>query len=205
MAIKIPGTAFQGVRSFGAGAPEAGFYQVSIVKVETNPNDKPGKRRLHVQFEDGFRMFEFMNLPYDENGNLFSGLSENQVKGQLGAIRTILESLGYDAATIEGAGEISDSWFLFADNHGRKGYVEFVPGQKGVQGSFSTIKSWLSESAYTARKASGVSVQAAAPVASAAVSTAAPVPPAASGNGIAAPSAGAALPPPPSLAQNITN
>ena len=50
MAIKIPGTAFQGVRSFGAGAPEAGFYKVSIIKVETNPNDKPGKRRLHVQF-----------------------------------------------------------------------------------------------------------------------------------------------------------
>ena len=77
-------------------------------------------------------MFEFMNLPYDDNGNLFPGLAENQVKGQLGAIRTILESLGYDAATIEGAGEISDGWFLHDQNHGRHGYVEFVPGQKGV-------------------------------------------------------------------------
>tara|TARA_R110001583_G_scaffold114487_4_gene264971 strand:+ start:1083 stop:1715 length:633 start_codon:yes stop_codon:yes gene_type:complete len=206
MAIKIPGTAFQGVRSFGAGAPEAGFYKVSIIKVETNPNDKPGKRRLHVQFEDGFRMFEFMNLPYDDNGNLFPGLAENQVKGQLGAIRTILESLGYDAATIEGAGEISDGWFLHDQNHGRHGYVEFVPGQKGVQGSFSTIKAWMNESTYKARKDAGVTAEADAPVATSApaISTAAPVPPAAS-NGVAAPSTGATLPPAPSLAQGLAN
>ena len=204
MAIKIPGSAFQGVRSFGAGAPEAGFYEVSIVKVEANPNDKPSKRRLHVQFDGGFRMFEFMNLPYDDNGNLFSGLSENQVRGQLGAIRTILESLGYDGASIE-AGEITDGWFLVDQNHGRKGYIEFVPGQKGVQGSFSTIKSWLTQSQYQARKASGASSAATSVASAPTATTAAPVPVAAGSNGVSAPSAGAALPPPPSVAQNIAN
>lgn len=202
MAIKIPGNAFQGVRSFGAGAPEAGFYEVSIVKVETNPNDKPGKRRLHVQFDNGFRMFEFLNLPYDANGNLMSGLSEKQVRGQLGAIRTILESLGYDGPSIESAGEVTDNWFLVDQNHGRKGYIDFVPGQKGVQGSFSTIKSWMTKAQYQARKAAGVAPAAAAP---AATTTAAPVPVAASSNGVSAPSAGAALPPPPSVAQGIAN
>lgn len=204
MAIKIPGSAFQGVRSFGAGAPEAGFYEVSIVKVEANPNDKPNKRRVHVQFDSGFRMFEFLNLPYDENGNLLSGLSEKQVRGYLGAIRTILESLGYDGASIEG-GEVTDNWFLVDQNHGRKGYVEFVPGQKGVQGSFSSIKSWLTQAQYQARKASGASPAATSAAPAPTATTAAPVPVSAGSNGVSAPSAGAALPPPPSVAQNIAN
>ena len=68
MAIKIPGTAFKGVSSFGSSAPEAGFYAVNIVNIESNPKDKPGTRRFHVQFENGFKMFEFIHLAYDDNG-----------------------------------------------------------------------------------------------------------------------------------------
>jgi hypothetical protein len=193
MAINIPPGAFKGVRSFGAGAPDAGFYPVSIVKIETHPNDKPGKRRFHLQFDDGFTMFAFVNLPYDDNGNQLVGLNENQLRGQLANLRTILESLGYDGETLD-SGNVTDEWFIHSSNHGRKGYVEFVPGQKGVQGSYNEIKGWLNKSTYEARKDSGAPVQTA---------TSAPVPPAVT-NGVA-PSTGAVLPPAPSVAQGIVS
>tara|TARA_R100000329_G_scaffold74887_1_gene64752 strand:- start:419 stop:1000 length:582 start_codon:yes stop_codon:yes gene_type:complete len=193
MAIDIPPGAFKGVRSFGAGAPDAGVYAVSIVKIEANPNDKQGKRRFHLQFENGFTMFTFVNVPY-ENGQSIAGLSENQVRGQLANLRTILESLGYDGSTLD-SGNVTDEWFLHASNHGRQGYVDFVPGQKGVTGSYNEIKGWLNKSAYEALKDSGAPAQAA--------TTSAPVPSAAS-NGVA-PSAGAVLPPPPSVAQGIVS
>lgn len=197
MAINIPPGAFKGVRSFGAGAPNAGVYAVSVSKIEAHPNDKPGKRRFHLQFDDGFNMFTFVNVPY-ENGNAMAGLTENQVRGQLANLRTILESLGYDGETLD-SGSVTDEWFLHASNHGRQGYVDFVPGQKGVTGSYNEIKGWLNKSAYEARKDSVAPVQAAA----AAAPAAAPVPAAAT-NGVA-PSTGAVLPPPPSVAQGIVS
>lgn len=193
MAINIPTGAFKGVRSFGASAPDAGVYSVSIVKIEANPNDKPGKRRFHLQFENGFTMFTFVSVPF-ENGQAIAGLSDNQVRGQLANLRTILESLGYDGGTLD-AGNVTDEWFLHSTNHGRQGYVDFVPGQKGVEGSYNEIKEWLSESAYTARKESGAPVQTAP--------ASAPVPPTPA-NGVA-PSTGAVLPPPPSVAQGIVS
>jgi hypothetical protein len=194
MAINIPSGAFQGVRSFGAGAPDAGVYAVSIVKIESNPNDKPGKRRFHLQFDNGFTMFTFVNVPF-ENGQAIAGLTENQVRGQLANLRTILESLGYDGNTLD-SGNVTDEWFLAESNHGRQGYVDFVPGQKGVTGSYNEVKGWLNQSAYEARKKSGAPVQTAP--------ASAPVPPAASTNGVA-PSTGAVLPPPPSVAQGIVS
>lgn len=192
MAINIPSGVFKDIRSFGAGAPDAGVYAAKIVKIESNPNDKPGKRRFHVQLENGFTMFTFVNVPY-ENGQAIVGLSENQMRGQLANLRTILESLGYDAATLDD-GNVTDDWFLFGNNHGRQGYVDFVPAQKGVTGSYNEIKGWLTEVAYEARKQSGAPAQQA---------SSAPVP-AVTTNG-AAPSAGAVLPPPPSVAQGMTN
>ncbi len=41
-------------------------------------------------------------------------------------------------------------------NGGRKAYVEFVPGQQGVQGSYAAINKFLSKDQYEKAKASGV-------------------------------------------------
>jgi hypothetical protein len=191
MAINIPPGAFKDIRSFGAGAPDAGVYAVKILRIESNPNDKPGKRRFHLQFDNGFTMFTFVNVPF-ENGQAIAGLSENQTRGQLANLRTILESLGYDGSTLD-SGNVTDDWFLHANNHGRQGYVDFVPSQKGVTGSYNEVKGWLNQSAYEARKDNGATAQSAP--------ASAPVPAAAT-NGVA-PSAGAVLPPPPSVAQGI--
>ena len=202
MAIKIPGSAFQGISSLGSSVPNAGYYDVTIANIETGANDKPGTRRFHVQFDNGFKMFTFFSLPLADNGQQLPGLTEKQVRGRMAAIRTVLESLGYSKQDIESAPEINENWFLSEQNGGRKAYVEFIPGQKGVQGSYSEIKTWLTKKQFDALKAADAEpeVTNVAPAVSAS-----PVPSASSSNGAPIPTAGVALPPPASAAQSIVS
>ena len=191
MTIKVAGNAFQGISALGSSVPEAGFYEVSIVNLERTGNDKPTTRRVYVQFENGFKMFSFVSVPFDDNGNILSDLSEKQVRGRMAVLRSILESLGYSAADIEGATEINTNWFLTSQNQGRKAFVEFIPGQKGVQGSYNEIGKWLTKQQFDAlKKSTNVVSTNSAP----AVSNGAPVPP-----------AGVSLPPPASAAQGIVS
>ena len=196
MAIKVSGNAFQGIRALGSSVPEAGFYEVNIVNIERAPTDKPTTRRVHIQFENGFKMFTFFSLPFDDNGNALPGLTDKQIRGRMAAIRTVLESLGYTKENIETASEINDSWFLCALNDGRLAYVDFVPGQKGVQGSYNEINKFLTKAQYGARKAAGEATVVAQPTATASVAPA---------NGAPVPSAGVVLPPPASAAQGIVS
>ena len=191
MAIKVSGNAFQGISALGSSVPEAGFYEVSIVNIERAANDKPTTRRVHVQFENGFKMFSFLSVPFDDQGNMLTDLKPNQVRGRMAVLRSILESLGYTAAEIEGASEINLNWFLTARNGGRKAHVEFIPGQKGVQGSYNEIGKWLTKKQFEAMKGA-VNTQPA---------TTAPAAP----NGAPVPPAGVSLPPPASAAQGIVS
>jgi len=200
MSIRIPGNAFNGISALGAKAPEAGFYEVSIVEL-ANPTNAPGKRRLYMTFENGYKTFDFMNFPFDDNGNALQGLKENQVRGQLAAVKAILMSLGYTNQEIEGAPTITDEWFLTAQNGGRKAHVEFTPGQAGVQGSYNKF-AWKTKAQYDSVIAAGTKAVTAT-AAPAVATTAAPNPVAAPVNG--APTGHATLPPPPSAAQNIVS
>ena len=147
MSIAINGSLFKGVSALGSSAPEAGYYSVSITELEHKQGDKADARRLHVQFDNGFKMFDFLHLPVQ-------GLPEKSLRGRLGAIKTILLSLGFSSEEIEG-GDINEAWFLTAQNGGRKAYVEFVPGQQGVQGSYATINKFMTKAAFEAAVASG--------------------------------------------------
>ena len=84
-------------------------------------------------------------------------------------------------------------------NNGRQAYVEFVPGQKGVSGSYNEIRKFLTKDQYEALKSSGepVVVQE-----TPAVQAAPAAPPT---NGAPVPSAGVSLPPALSAAQNIVS
>ena len=192
MTIKVAGNSFQGISALGSSVPEAGFYEVSIVGLERTGNDKPTTRRVYVQFENGFKMFSFISVPFDDNGTILSDLSEKQIRGRMAVLRSILESLGYSASDIEGATEINTNWFLTSQNQGRKAYIEFVPGQKGVQGSYNEIGKWLTKKQYEALRSADN--QTGTTNAAPAVSNGAPVPP-----------AGVSLPPPASAAQGIVS
>lgn len=201
MSFNISGAHFKGVSTLGSSQPEAGYYEVSGLQMEQKAGDKADARRFHVEFPNGFKMFEFLHLPVD-------GLPEKSFKGRIAALKTILASFGFTNEEIEG-GQISDAWFVSASNGGRKAYVEFVPGQQGVQGSYAKINKFLSKEQYEKAVASG-----AKPVAAAdrgAPRAAAPVTPglipaapsAAAGAPVQAiapaPAGGLRLPPPPSV------
>ena len=147
MSFNINGAHFKGVSTLGSSQPEAGYYEVSGLQVEQKAGDKADARRFHVEFPNGFKMFEFVHLPVD-------GLPEKSFKGRIAALKTILASFGFTNEEIEG-GEISDAWFVSATNGGRKAYVEFVPGQQGVQGSYATINKFMTKAAFEAAVASG--------------------------------------------------
>lgn len=201
MSFNISGAHFKGVSTLGSSQPEAGYYEVSGIQMEQKAGDKADARRFHVEFPNGFKMFEFLHLPVD-------GLPEKSFKGRIAALKTILASFGFTNEEIEG-GEISDAWFVSASNGGRKAYVEFVPGQQGVQGSYAKINKFLSKEQYEKAVASGVKPSAAAD--RGAPRAAAPVTPglipaapsAAAGAPVQAvapaPAGGLRLPPPPSV------
>tara|TARA_R110000744_G_scaffold176941_1_gene295741 strand:- start:1243 stop:1821 length:579 start_codon:yes stop_codon:yes gene_type:complete len=192
MAIKVSGNAFQGISALGSSVPEAGFYAVSIVNIERAPTDKPATRRVHVQFENGFKMFSFLSLPFDDAGAMLPDLTDKQLRGRMAVLRSVLESLGYSASDIEGAAEINTNWFLTEQNGGRKAHIEFIPGQKGVQGSYNEIGKWLNPKQFDALK--GASTTTPSTATKPAVSNGAPVP-----------SAGVSLPPAASTAQGIVS
>ena len=148
MSFSINGASFKGVSTLGSSMPEAGYYEVTGLQIEQKAGDKADSRRFHVEFPNGFKMFEFLHLPVE-------GLEKKSFNGRLAAMKTILSSFGFSDEDIEG-GEISDAWFVSATNGGRKAYVEFVPGQQGVQGSYAAINKFLSKDQYEKAKASGV-------------------------------------------------
>lgn len=200
MSFSINGASFKGVSALGSSQPEAGYYEVSGLQIEQKAGDKADARRFHVEFPNGFKMFEFLHIPVE-------GLEKKSFNGRLAAMKTILSSFGFTAEEIE-SNEISDAWFVSASNGGRKAYVEFVPGQQGVQGSYARINKFLTKEQYEKAVASGTkpvsrdnggvpqgrpSVPGAVPAAPSAaagtpVSTTAP-----------APAGGLRLPPPPAV------
>jgi hypothetical protein len=201
MSFNISGAHFKGVSTLGSSQPEAGYYEVTGLQVEYKQGDKADARRFHVEFPNGFKMFEFVHLPVD-------GLPEKSFKGRIAALKTILASFGFTNEEIEG-GEISDAWFVSATNGGRKAYVEFVPGQQGVQGSYARINKFLTKDQYEKAVASGAKPVAAAnggaPRAAApSIPGAIPAAPSASVGApvqsvAPAPAGGLRLPPPPSV------
>jgi hypothetical protein len=147
MSFNISGASFKGVSTLGASQPEAGYYEVSGLQIEQKAGDKADARRFHVEFPNGFKMFEFLHLPVE-------GLEKVKFNGRLSAMKTILSSFGFSNEDIE-SNEISDAWFVSATNGGRKAYVEFVPGQQGVQGSYARINKFLTKEQYEKAIASG--------------------------------------------------
>lgn len=148
MSFSISGASFKGVSTLGASMPEAGYYEVSGLQIEQKAGDKADARRFHVEFPNGFKMFEFLHLPVE-------GLEKKSFNGRLAAMKTILSSFGFSNEEIEG-NDISDEWFVSATNGGRKAYVEFVPGQQGVQGSYARINKFLTKEQYEKAVASGI-------------------------------------------------
>ena len=147
---------------------------------------------------DGFTTNEFVNSPYDKDGNVLPGLGEKQIAGQVKGIKTILVSAGFtDDDWSQPGGGAHDGWLT-----GRTVYVEWHSA-KDLGARYGKVAGYLTEARFNEAKASGKVPGIAAAQSSASGS---------SGSAPTAPSNGASMPqtvapgpslPPPPGAQSI--
>lgn len=148
MNFSIAGSAFVGISPLGGSEPEDNYYKGRIVKIE--PTKKPDSAQLTVQFEGvTYEKFTFINFP---DMNLLANGTDDEKKkqrGRLAAMRSILASLGYTDAQIEG-GNITAEWFLYEISK-RNVHFGWCAGEKGVQGSYGDFVEWITPSTFAAK------------------------------------------------------
>lgn len=146
MSFMIPGDVMTSVAARGAGAPETDYYAAKIVSIKPHPTRKTS-RRVELSFETGFQTHDWMNSPYDAQGNLLPGLSEQQVKGMVGAIKAVFLSAGYSNEQM--AQGVTQEWLV-----GRDVYVEWHNG-KDLGSQYGEIDSYLTTERFEKYKEEG--------------------------------------------------
>ena len=167
--MRLKKGALKNVKAFGSGPPADSKYQ-EVYNSEFTQYRQAGeegslynKYRFVVNFNNGFTLTEWLNVPLDESGDVLPGLKDSQVSGNLAAIKTILIGCGYSLDDIDGAEEIDLEAWLTAP--GRRGCVELTPGraptdrEKQVRSSggslprdcYASIK-WMGRKAWEAAK-----------------------------------------------------
>ena len=183
----IPGEIITKVGTFGGGAPETCYYSATIGKIEAHPT-RPTSRKMELSF-DGFTTNEWLNSPFDADGNKLQGLSENQVMGMVKGIKTVMVSAGFTNDDM--ANGVTDDWLP-----GRTVYVEWHSA-KDLGARYGKVAGYLTEARFNEAKATNkVPAIAASSSASGSATTA----PSAPSNGAALPKTvapGPSLPPPP--------
>jgi hypothetical protein len=194
----LPGDLLQSVTSSGAGAPPTGFYKATVKSIENHPT-RPTSRRMNLVFETGFATFDWANSPCDIEGNILPGLSDKQVRGMAGHIKTLLESAGYTHEQM--ADGASDDWLAGSTVH-----LEWHSA-KDLGAQYGRIVRYIKEDRFVALKdadakpAIAEASKPAAPVSKPAAPAPAPLPPVATATVAPTPTNGASrgprLPPPP--------
>ena len=185
----IPGDALLSVGTYGGSAPETGYYSAVVGLIESHPT-RPTSYKMQLTF-DGFTTNEFINCPYDKDGNLLPGLGEKQVAGQVKGVKTVLVSAGFtNDDMVNGA---HDGWLT-----GRTVYVEWHSA-KDLGARYGKVSGYVTEARFNEFKSSGKVPGIAAQASEAGSSGVAPAAPS---NGAAlprtvAPAPGPSLPPPP--------
>ena len=121
MSFMIPGDVMTSVAARGAGAPDTGYYKAKVAAIKPHPTRKTS-RRIELDFETGFQTHGWLNSPYDAQGNLLPGLTEQQIKGMVGAIKAVFLSAGYTNEQM--AEGVTQEWLI-----GREVYVEWHNGK----------------------------------------------------------------------------
>lgn len=184
----LPGDLLQSVTSSGAGAPDTGYYKAIVKSIEPHPS-RPTSRRMNMVFSTGFSTFDWANSPCDIDGNILPGLSDKQIRGMAGHLKTLLESAGYTHEQM--ADGASDDWLVGATIH-----LEWHSA-KDLGAQYGRIARYITEDRFVTLTDAGqkppIAEQAAAPSAPAkkpAAPAAAPLPPTASVRVAPAPSNG---------------
>ena len=199
----IPGDLLKSVTVRGASAPDTGYYKAKIQSVEKHPN-RPTSRRMNLVFETGFKTFDWLNSPCDEQGNFLPGMTESQIRGMTAHFKGLLFSAGYTEDQMDDGAH--DDWLVGSTVHLEWHSAKDLGAQYGriinyvTEARFVTLqdagqKPAIAEAAKPAAPASKPAAPAAAPLPPVATVAAAPrsAPTPAPSNG----SSGVRLPPPP--------
>ena len=200
----IPGDLLKSVTVRGASAPDTGYYKAKIQSIERHPN-RPTSRRVNLVFETGFKPFDWLNSPCDEEGRYLPGMTESQIRGMVAHFKGLLFSAGYTEDQMEDGAH--DDWLVgsnvFLEWHSAKDLgaqygriVKFITEARFITLKDADTKPAIAEAAKPAAPASKPAAPAAAPlppVATVAPAPSAPVP----SNGAAPRGGGVRLPPPP--------
>ena len=192
----IPGDVITSVASLGASAPETGYYKAKVTGMVKHPT-RPTSRKLEYVLENGFSTFYWLNSPYDENGNLQPGLQDRQVRGMVGAIKSVFESAGFTNDQM--AQGVTDEWLI-----GKEVYLEWHSA-KDLGAQYGETQGFLRPGTYKQYMTDGAKPAIAAATKTPAARPAArPAPaPAPAAPKMAAPvPGGISLPPPPSSVVN---
>ena len=188
----IPGDALLSVGTYGGSAPETGYYSAVVGLIESHPT-RPTSYKMQLTF-DGFTTNEFINCPYDKDGNVLPGLGEKQIAGQVKGVKTVLVSAGFTNDDMGNGAH--DGWLT-----GRTVFVEWHSA-KDLGARYGKVAGYVTEARFNEFKLSGKVPGIAAQASEAGSSGAAPAAPS---NGAALPQTvapGPSLPPPPG-AQSI--
>lgn len=139
MSFMIPGEMITAVAAKGAGAPETGYYKAKVASIKPHPT-RQTSRRIELSFETGFQTHGWLNSPYDAQGNLVPGMTENQIKGMVGAIKALFLSAGYTNEQM--AQGVTQEWLI-----GREVYLEWHNG-KDLGSQYGEIDSYLTPERY---------------------------------------------------------
>ena len=189
----IPGDVITSVASLGASAPETGYYKAKVTGMVKHPT-RATSRKLELVLENGFSTFSWLNSPYDENGNLQPGLQDRQVRGMVGAIKSVFESAGFTNDQMKEG--VTDEWLV-----GKEVHLEWHSA-KDLGAQYGEIAGFIRPGTFKGFKAEGtkpaIASKSAAPAKAAARPAAAPAP-----VKMTAPvPGGISLPPPPSSVVN---
>lgn len=112
----IPGDAITSVSAAGGGSPDTGYYAAVVETVEGGQKNVFSRRvKLNVS---GLNTSHFMNTPYNEEGQMYPGITESKARGMIAFTKQLFVSAGYTNEQM--AQGVTDDWLV-----GKTVYVEW--------------------------------------------------------------------------------
>lgn len=154
MGAKIPAAVYNSARVKGAiRIPETGYYAATVTKVEKGGN-KPTTCMLTNMFENGFDTKSFIDLPFDEDGDILPGFIEVGADGTASFISEKAEST-YNAMLNEakavfvsaGQGNETEATLDVDDLVNKRVYVEWH-SSKDTGRKYGKVVGYLSKARY---------------------------------------------------------
>lgn len=131
--LLFDGSDFEGVRAFGAQAPELGYYEAEILDTYREDGDDPDSIRIDVRLlPSGYTALDWGNLYRAADGTRWPGLEDRQFNGRRAKWKSVYLSAGYNEAQInDHVNKKGENWLIKSQNGGKSVFVAWAPSTGG--------------------------------------------------------------------------